>query len=482
MRTWNLAPGVGALTIFCLAACGDDGVASTGTGTGTESSGGSTEGGTESTTSTSTTQPTTTDNSGSMSMSDSQTNTGSSTVDPTASTGSSTGGNLCGNGAVDAGEACDDGVNDGSYGGCEPGCAALGPFCGDAMMNGPEPCDDGNQVDDDACSNACAAAACGDGVVQMGAGEECDDMNMDDTDACVTGCKSASCGDSFVQAGVEACDDGVNDGSYGGCAMDCASLGPGCGDGVKNGPEPCDDANTDSKDGCLADCSQPPDCKTIKAFDAAATDGVYTLTVGNTTWQAYCDMTFDGGGWTLAAKTIPTDGWAYQSPRWTDNMVFNANMPALDHTSAKLATWNLVPFTEVLVGMESPITMMNPPTLKYLKLGLMANSLFALFSPGTYVASMGTKAGWQGLVPMNSIQANCNQEGVNNAPAGNMNGRVRLGILGNNQNDCMSPDSAIGLGFGNFACMNNPFISVGNLNCEPNPPVKRTGMGYIFVR
>ena len=64
-------------------------------------------------------------------------------------------GAVCGDGAVEGDEACDDGVNDGSYGGCEPGCAALAPRCGDAAINGPEACDDGNAVDGDGCNVNC---------------------------------------------------------------------------------------------------------------------------------------------------------------------------------------------------------------------------------------------------------------------------------------------------------------------------------------
>jgi cysteine-rich repeat protein len=61
----------------------------------------------------------------------------------------------CGDGEVDAGEVCDDGVNDGSYGGCAPGCDAFGPSCGDGVVGGPEACDDGNDIDGDGCNVDC---------------------------------------------------------------------------------------------------------------------------------------------------------------------------------------------------------------------------------------------------------------------------------------------------------------------------------------
>jgi len=65
----------------------------------------------------------------------------------------------CGDGLIHKGvEVCDDGVNDNSYNGCAPGCAALGPRCGDAAVQADEgeECDDGNQVPDDGCT-ACKA-------------------------------------------------------------------------------------------------------------------------------------------------------------------------------------------------------------------------------------------------------------------------------------------------------------------------------------
>jgi fibro-slime domain-containing protein len=130
----------------------------------------------------------------------------------------------CGDGIVASNEVCDDGKNDGSYGGCEPGCKARGPYCGDGKKQTPqEACDDG--------------------------------VNLSQYGGCAPGCvKGPSCGDGIVQSGFEECDDGVNSGAYGKCGPLC-KFGARCGDGVLQSKyEECDDGNRKNGDGCDANC------------------------------------------------------------------------------------------------------------------------------------------------------------------------------------------------------------------------------------
>ncbi len=61
----------------------------------------------------------------------------------------------CGDGIVASDEVCDDGKNDGTYGGCMPGCKARGPFCGDGKLDPGEDCDDGNADNGDSCTTTC---------------------------------------------------------------------------------------------------------------------------------------------------------------------------------------------------------------------------------------------------------------------------------------------------------------------------------------
>jgi fibro-slime domain-containing protein len=132
-------------------------------------------------------------------------------------------GPICGDGIVVRGEVCDDGKNDGSYGGCMPGCKKRAPYCGDGVVDaGHEACDDG--------------------------------VNLSEYGGCAPGCVAGPfCGDGIVQSKFEQCDDGVLDGKYGGCAPNCV-LGPHCGDGIvqKDNGEQCDPPSVSS--GCNAAC------------------------------------------------------------------------------------------------------------------------------------------------------------------------------------------------------------------------------------
>ena len=125
---------------------------------------------------------------------------------------------------------------------------------------------------------------------------------------------------------------------------------------------------------------------------------------------------------------------------------------------------------------------------KFVVLFKQASSLHSLISDGLYRPTSLGRNKWKSLIGSEaSLQPYCNQEGFNTKwnhsdPAHALRA-ARIGILGNEQNDCGSCDSRIGFGTGGDpddtnTCGNEAFAGRG----ADNGGKHIKAMGYIFVQ
>jgi hypothetical protein len=373
-------------------------------------------------------------------------------------TGSCNDGNACTIDTCDAVKGC---VSTPTSGACSDGNACTtGDTCKTGFCAGaPVNCDDGNSCTTDFCDFA-------KGCLKVNNNDGCSDNSQCSTgDACSGGsCKGTAvvCNDGN-DCTVDSCD------AAKGCVATTAADGTACG---LTGAGICQ-AGT-----CSLGSSVNPavSCKQILDTLPGAKSGVYFLAFGSpkTSYQAYCDMTTSGGGWTLVLKANGNNSlFAFNAPAWTSSATINPTAPGFDQTEAKLASWSTLPFTQVLVGLQVA------GATNYLVLPQAGSSLFALMSSGTYTPTSVGRLAWKSLIANSSLQSNCNQEGFN---SGSQFGACRIGILGNQENDCNTPDSFLG-----FGCnLNGGSFTVGNYangQWQPDNGGKSTpAFGYVLVR
>ncbi|MEY3011279.1 MAG: hypothetical protein RIT45_14 [Pseudomonadota bacterium] len=413
-----------------------------------------------------------------------------------------TDGNVC-----TAGDACLGGVcKPGKFVACDDGNPCTDDACDASKGCGSAPnalpCSDGSVC---TVGDVCSGGAC-----KPGAAMVCDDGNACTTDACdaKTGCvqtfNQAPCNDGNVCSKDDACKQGVcagapvvcDDGNA--CTADFCDANKGCasvkiqsdcddgsqcttGDVCTNGfcigkPITCVDGDVCTEDGCdpkkgcdfgpltgtacgagtcdkgdclIGDKAHPAtSCKEILTLAPKSASGAYWLDPDGTggskpAYQAWCDMVTDGGGWTLLLKVDGNSAVFNQTAAaWGTATPINPSSFDLSQAEARLGSYGSVAFTELRVGMALPNQAAN-----FIQFALAGPSLHQLVSSGGLTKSSAGRKAWKSLLPDSSLQLNCSEEGVNSVSC-------RLGISGNQEADCKSPDSWIGIGCGTYAAGN----------------------------
>ncbi|XP_015755547.1 PREDICTED: uncharacterized skeletal organic matrix protein 5-like [Acropora digitifera] len=181
------------------------------------------------------------------------------------------------------------------------------------------------------------------------------------------------------------------------------------------------------------------------------------------------------GGWTPVMKI---DGskqtFHYDSNYWSNKVGVNPDggKVGFDSNESKLPTYWNTPFSRICLGMKIGEAM------NFIVIQKQAESLHSLIADGLFrPTSLGRNA-WKSLIgSQGSLQLKCNKEGFN---AYNVVSRARIGIIANNNNDCLTPDSRIGFGTGGSHGHSNTCGNAARLYAD-NGDINLMSMCYILV-
>ncbi len=214
--------------------------------------------------------------------------------------------------------------------------------------------------------------------------------------------------------------------------------------------------------------------------------GVYQLRgEEGANYQAYCDMTTAGGGWTLAMKVDgEAETFRYDADLWTSGSVFQSSAPDLDRTEAKLRSFLEMPATQVLVKMEAAGGELPArPAFQSLVLGVKVDSLRGAFQSGEAIGAGPGSDSWVDLLPAGALQRGQESAGLNQRfGAEAEETRVRIGILGGPAEG--SYESFVGIGASGIACgQQTPVAGNTSFGCESVPgDTNRAAFTAVLLR
>ena len=168
----------------------------------------------------------------------------------------------------------------------------------------------------------------------------------------------------------------------------------------------------------------------------------------------------------------------YDSGYWSNRGEYNlpGGETGFDSQETKLPTYWNTSFSKICLGMKID------QQINFITINTAENSsLYSLIVDGNYRNTSLGRDTWKTLIGSEaSLQTNCNKEGFN-VVSSSSHSKARIGLLGNENNNCGSCDSRIGFGTGGKPDDSN---TCGNeAEWQPDNGEKHiTAMGYILVQ
>ena len=174
----------------------------------------------------------------------------------------------------------------------------------------------------------------------------------------------------------------------------------------------------------------------------------------------------------------------YDSRYWTNKETItpDGGKTGFDLQETKLPSYWNTSFSKICLGMR-----INNQS-RFIVIKRTATSLHSLIADGKYRNTSLGRDTWKSLIGSEaSMQFNCNREGFNaksdkQYSQGRDQAKARIGILGNNENDCGQCDSRIGFGTGGVHDDSNTCGNEAKITPLDNGYKHIKAMGYILVQ